>query len=249
MKARAADQSGYVERDGVRIYYEASGSGPAVILVLPTWSVLDASHGRFQVADLSRRYRVVTFDPRGNGRSDRPQGRAAYAGAEFVQDAVAVLDATGTEAAVVVACSVAANWLLALAAFRTWRSSDELHFVDFMVLNDLVADEPVDLVIADGAWGIDHHLHENPEMKQFAFAWLTDFVGWIPEPDADDRRRCLMADANRDDRTGRALPANPRCRVPGGRRGRSAGRPLRARAPVDSGMGARSVRVHRPTTE
>ncbi|MGH2472840.1 MAG: alpha/beta fold hydrolase, partial [Candidatus Limnocylindria bacterium] len=121
MRARTADFAGYVERDGVRVFYEVYGSGPVTILVLPTWSVLDSAHGRFQLVDLSRHYRVVTFDGRGNGRSDRPRGRAAYAGEEFVQDAVAVLDVTGTERAVVVACSIATHWLLRLAAERPDR--------------------------------------------------------------------------------------------------------------------------------
>jgi len=116
MRAREPDESGYVVRDGVRLYWEAYGRGSATILMLPTWSVLDSAHGRFQLIDLSRHYRVVTFDPRGNGRSDRPSGRAAYAGGEFVADAVAVLDATQTDRAVVVACSLATHWLLRLAA-------------------------------------------------------------------------------------------------------------------------------------
>lgn len=449
MRAREPDDTGHVSRDGVRIHYEVYGDGPTTILVLPTWSVLDSAHGRFQLVDLSRHYRVVTFDGRGNGRSDRPQGRTAYASDEFVADAVAVLDTTGTDRAVVVACSVATHWLLRLAAehpdrvlgavasgtnlplapwhdrpemgpfdepyrstdgwarfnadywrddyegflrfffsqvwteahserlidvcvenglqttaetlidttganqmsaeeavalirltrcpwlvvhgggdelqpharaerlaeetqgslvtlvgaghcsgnrdpvrfnllvrefteellgwrarrwtwtrarsrsrrvimvpagpgtlnrdleiaaalrhryadvrvewlaaelassllpggetihpasahlppspervddaFAVWRESDELHFLTFMILHDIAAEEPIDLVVADGAWGIDHHLHENPELKRFAHAWLTDAIGWIPEPDADERRRFLMADAN-----------------------------------------------------
>ena len=39
--------------------------------------------------------RVITFDGRGNGRSDRPTDPAAYGEAEFAADALAVLDATG----------------------------------------------------------------------------------------------------------------------------------------------------------
>ena len=116
MRDRQPAETGEIVRDGVRIAWEAYGSGPATILILPTWSVLDADHGRFQLIDLARRYRVITFDPRGNGRSDRPRGQAAYAGREFVADAVAVLDATKTEKAIVVACSLATHWLLQLAA-------------------------------------------------------------------------------------------------------------------------------------
>ncbi len=116
LRARLPEQSDFVLRDGVRIHYEVFGSGEPTILLLPTWSVVHAAHGRFQYADLSRHYRVVTFDGRGNGRSDRPQGALAYAGREFVADAIAVLDATATERAVVIGCSSATHWLLALAA-------------------------------------------------------------------------------------------------------------------------------------
>ena len=111
-RPRPAVADGYVVRDGVRIFWEAFGAGEPAILMLPTWSVVHAAHGRFQIADLARHHRVVTFDPRGNGRSDRPAGPDAYDDREFVADALAVLDASGTERAVVVGCSQATYWLL-----------------------------------------------------------------------------------------------------------------------------------------
>ena len=115
-RPRPVSADGYVVRDGVRVFWEAFGAGDPAILMLPTWSVLHAAHGRFQIADLARRHRVVTFDPRGNGRSDRPPGPDAYDDREFVADALAVLDASGTDRAVVVGCSQATYWLLGLAA-------------------------------------------------------------------------------------------------------------------------------------
>ncbi len=121
LRARLPDASGFVERAGVKIHYEVFGKGEPTILILPTWSVLDGAHGRFQYADLARHYRVVTFDPRGNGRSDRPAGAAAYAAREYVADALAVLDATATERAVVIGCSQATQWLVMLAAEHPGR--------------------------------------------------------------------------------------------------------------------------------
>ena len=47
-----------------------------------------------QIPYFARHFRVVTFDPRGNGRSDRPRTPALYAEREFAADAVAVIDAT-----------------------------------------------------------------------------------------------------------------------------------------------------------
>ena len=57
--------------------------------------------------------------------------------------------------------------------------------------------EHYDLVIGDEAWDVDHFLHENPELKRFAFAWMTDFVGWLPMPDGGDAEAALTADHNR----------------------------------------------------
>ena len=454
-RARAADADGVVDRDGVRIFWESFGTGEPTVLILPTWSVLHAAHGQFQIADLARHYRVVTFDPRGNGRSDRPIGAAAYDDREFVGDALAVLDATSTERAVVIGCSSATYWLLGLAgdhpdrvlaavssgtnlplapghrrpenstpfgepyrssdgwakwnaaywrdhyeeflrfffsqvwtephstsviedcvtwglettpetlidtaeapgysttevveltrrvrcpvlvlhgsddvvtppersarlaeatngslviiegaghcsgnrdpvvfdrlirefiesvagpspaetrwaraagrerrallvpadgdgavrrdiaiaaalnairpdvrvewlappsthaelmahgatlhpashsllggptgpnaaslSYDEWRRHDEARFVDFMIFADVVDREAVDLVIADGAWQVDNYLHENPELKRFAYVWLTDTVGWPPTPDADELEAQLRTDAN-----------------------------------------------------
>jgi hypothetical protein len=80
--------------------------------------------------------------------------------------------------------------------FDGWWDSDEMHFLRFMILLDASADETIDLVVADGAWGIDHHLHDNPELKHWGYAWVTDAIGWAPGRRDDDRRRHLKADAN-----------------------------------------------------
>jgi predicted glycosyltransferase len=53
-----------------------------------------------------------------------------------------------------------------------------------------------DLVIGDEAWDVDYYLHENPEIKRTAFAWMTDFVGWLPMPDGGDLEAFLTADYN-----------------------------------------------------
>ena len=65
-----------------------------------------------------------------------------------------------------------------------------------MVFHDLVAEEAYNLVVGDEAWDIDHFLHENPEQKRAAFAWLTDFVGWLPMPDGGPSEQRLTADYN-----------------------------------------------------
>ena len=82
MRARYPDREGYVERDGVKTFYEVFGDGTPTILLLPPWSILHSRLWKMQVPYLARHYRVVTFDGRGNGRSDRPAGAPPYVAAE-----------------------------------------------------------------------------------------------------------------------------------------------------------------------
>ncbi len=77
-RARAPDVVGVVERDGVRLAYEVAGDGPTTVLLMPTWSIVHSRVWKAQVGYLARHHRVVTFDGRGCGRSDRPAGAAAY---------------------------------------------------------------------------------------------------------------------------------------------------------------------------
>ncbi len=73
---------------------------------------------------------------------------------------------------------------------------DEILVNNFHVFDDVVRDGDYDLVVGDEAWDVDHYLHENPELKRFAFAWMTDFVGMLPMPDAAEREALLTADYN-----------------------------------------------------
>jgi pimeloyl-ACP methyl ester carboxylesterase len=115
-RARYPDETGYIERDGVRVYFEVYGSGEPTVLLLPTWSIIHSRHWKMQIPYLARHCRVVTFDGRGNGRSDRPPEPAAYDEREFAADAVAVLDATETQRAVIVGFSMGGQRGVILAA-------------------------------------------------------------------------------------------------------------------------------------
>lgn len=116
MRARYPDTEGYVERDGVRIFYEVFGEGAQTILLLPTWSIIHSRFWKAQIPYLARHFRVITFDGRGNGRSDRPPTPSAYTTVEYAADALAVMDATATQQAVLVSLSMGAQWALLLAA-------------------------------------------------------------------------------------------------------------------------------------
>src|SRR6266566_1822155 len=121
MRACQPVGDGYVERGGVKLHYEVFGTGEPAVVLLPTWSIIHSRHWKMQVPDLARRRRVVTFDGRGNGRSDRPVGVEAYRPTEFAADALAVMDATGIDRAVLVALSAGAMWALELGVLHPER--------------------------------------------------------------------------------------------------------------------------------
>jgi pimeloyl-ACP methyl ester carboxylesterase/predicted glycosyltransferase len=83
-----------------------------------------------------------------------------------------------------------------LHAFEAIREMDEILVANFMVFSEIAETEPYDLWVGDEAWELDHFLHENPELKTTAYAWLTDFVGWLPNAGADEREAALTADYN-----------------------------------------------------
>ena len=83
-----------------------------------------------------------------------------------------------------------------LNAFQAIRRMDEILVNNFMVFNEVVEETHYDLVIGDEAWDVDYFLHENPELKRFAFAWMTDFVGWLPMPSGGAEEAALTADYN-----------------------------------------------------
>ncbi|HEX7212163.1 MAG TPA: alpha/beta hydrolase, partial [Propionibacteriaceae bacterium] len=116
MRACQPVRDGYVERDGIKIFYEVFGAGEPTVLLLPTWSIIHSRQWKMQIPYLARHCRVITFDGRGNGRSDRPTEAKAYAEDEFATDAIAIMDATQTERAVIVGFSRGAQRGLLLAA-------------------------------------------------------------------------------------------------------------------------------------
>src|SRR2546423_9663239 len=120
-RARYPDEEGFVEREGVSIFWERYGEGEPTILFLPTWSIIHSRCWKMQIPYLARHCRVLTFDGRGNGRSGRPEGPEAYAESEFAADGLAVLDATQTERAFLVGFSMGAQRTLLLAADRPER--------------------------------------------------------------------------------------------------------------------------------
>jgi pimeloyl-ACP methyl ester carboxylesterase len=121
MRAGRPDQSGYRDRGGVKLYWELFGSGDQTVFFLPTWSIVHSRHWKAQIPYFARHFRVLTFDGRGNGLSDRPPDPSDYSDEVFAADALAVMDATDTRSAALVSLSAGARWALLMAAEHPQR--------------------------------------------------------------------------------------------------------------------------------
>ena len=118
-RARLPDASGFaVSSDGVRLAYDVYGTGEPTIAFLPSTHIVHARQWKAQIPYLSRHFRVVAYDGRGNGRSDRPVAPESYADPLLVDDVLAVLDASDTPRALLVGLCGDAVWRAVLLAGR-----------------------------------------------------------------------------------------------------------------------------------
>ena len=90
--------------DGVRLYYEATGSGSALVFV----HEFAGSYWSWepQIAALARRYRCVSFAARGYPPSDVPAEVSAYSQTRAADDIFAVMDAAAIDVAHLVGLSM-----------------------------------------------------------------------------------------------------------------------------------------------
>jgi len=88
-----------LNRNGVNIYYEVHGSGPAMLLTHGFGATSEM--WKANLAALSQKYRVIVWDMRGHGQSDYPEDGAAYSETLTVGDMAALLDAHGAEHAII----------------------------------------------------------------------------------------------------------------------------------------------------
>lgn len=82
--------------DGTRLNYVLAGAGPPIVLVGGKTSSIDGAWWRY-IPVLAQRLKVIAFDNRGAGESDKP--KSAYNTASMADDALAVLHAAGETSA------------------------------------------------------------------------------------------------------------------------------------------------------
>ena len=198
-------ESGFVSVQGGRVYYEAEGDGPPVLLIhggLGTLRMWDEQVPRF-----GERHSVIRYDTRGFGRTETDD-------VEFANrdDAIAVLDHLGVASAAVVGQSRGAMIALDLALDRSDRF-DAL----VSVAGGIGGYEPE---LADGTsrppWDELERLWERKEWAALAELETQVWVdGWGQPRDRVDpevRRRVhdwIQADLEAGKAEGRPMPMTP----------------------------------------
>jgi pimeloyl-ACP methyl ester carboxylesterase len=119
-----ATESGFAIADDAALYYEVTGHGDTVLLLLAGQS---NNHHWWDLPrpDFGAEFRTVTFDHRGTGRSDKPA--TGYSTRGFAGDVVAILDELGVGRAHVYGTSMGGR-------VAQWLAADHPDRVDRLVL-------------------------------------------------------------------------------------------------------------------
>ena len=157
-----ADETGFANSAGIGIAWRRYGNGPETILFIPTWNFVDSRVLRHQVDGLRDRFRVLTYDARGSGGSDRPS--TGYRFADHLEDAVAVLDATETATASVVAASAGTH----VAVLFAHRHPDRVRRLVLIA-------PPMDVPSEDRRDSAAETEHGAPPPD-----WRTDYAAFVP---------------------------------------------------------------------
>ena len=198
---------------------------------MPTWSIIHSRHWKMQIPYLARHCRVLTFDGRGNGRSDRPSETDAYREEEFAADALAVMDATATERAVLVSLSRGAERSLLLAAEHPGRVDRMVFIAPALPLPPATPrleamrefDEPREDYTDWGKWNRHYWVEHYEDFLEFFFSQCftephstkqrEDTVGWGLETDAETLVATQLAPRLPDEESVRELLARIDCPI------------------------------------
>jgi len=114
----------FANSNGVKIYFEVEGNGPPLVLAHASGGTVDGWRRWGWTDALRGDFRLILFDARGHGRSDKPLDALQYDIGLRVKDVTAILDDLGIEEAHYFGYSLGAiiGWRIALMAPQRFHS-------------------------------------------------------------------------------------------------------------------------------
>jgi pimeloyl-ACP methyl ester carboxylesterase len=212
----------------VRVHYEVYGVSEPTVLLLPTWEIVHSRAWKMQIPYLARHGRVVTFDRRGNGGSDRPADVRAYDRRATADDALAVLDKVGAGRVTLVSWCCAGDDLILAAEHPERVTGLVLISPDLLLTRDPAEEqgpypfdeEPVTLE-GWAKWNRHYWLRDWPGFLVFFFSQtftephstkpIEDAIGWGGQADPQTIVRGVGADWPNDRENALRLCARVQC--------------------------------------
>ena len=177
--------------EGHRLAYRTFGQGSRHVLLIPGLLLPQRMQWRLAEHLAEHGNHVITMDPLGHGRSDRPDDMRLYSMTAFAEQAVALLDHLEIDQAVVGGTSLGANVTLEVAAAAPERLRGmivEMPVLDHALVGCAVAFTPLLVLLTTGrpvvrlVAGAARRVPRRP-LPRLAKVGL-DWIGQDPDPSA-----------------------------------------------------------------
>jgi 3-oxoadipate enol-lactonase len=160
--------------NGVDLFYEFHGPEDGELLILNNGVFMNTTSWAFQLPDLARRYRVITYDMRGQGQSEHPQGM--YTLEQHGDDLVALMDALALDKAHMVGTSYGGELNLVMGIHHPERCQS------LTIIASVSHSDPL-LVAMIERWRLAAKLGDGPTFFRLIYAdvYSEDFL--VNRPD------------------------------------------------------------------
>jgi pimeloyl-ACP methyl ester carboxylesterase len=163
--------------NNVDLYYEFQGPEDGELIILNNGVFMNTTSWAFQVPDLVKRYRVLTYDMRGQGRSEHPA--SDYTLELHMDDLVALMDALGLDQAHMVGTSYGGELNLLMGIHHPQRCRS------LVIIASVSHSDPLNAAMIE-RWRLAAKLGDGPLFFRLIYAdtyserFLVEQPGLIP---------------------------------------------------------------------
>lgn len=160
--------------NGIDLYYEFYGPETGALIILNNGVFMNTASWAFQLPDLSRRYRVLAYDMRGQGKSGHPEGN--YSMELHAEDLVAMMDALAIDKAHLVGTSYGGELNLVMGV----RYPERCH--SLVIVTSVSHSEPLCAAMVE-RWRLAARLGDGPAFFRLIYADVYSETFLVQRPD------------------------------------------------------------------